>query len=466
VSYAGKESTAPVSAKQEASDQRALRHELEALHLGGSEEAVDKAWPHLNSADRFIRHAARTALEQQPLEAWSQRALAEQDPQGALTSLLALVRKAPRSYKPTSAELDTPAPVFPAENADRHPLQGPTLAALARFNWSQLSAEQKEELLRVYTLALYRLGPPDEATRAQLIERLDAHYPAKDRELNAMLTELLCYLQADTVVDQAMPLLAAAPTQEEQIDLARSLRFVNVGWTSETRRQFFEWLNRSAGYKGGNNFATFIKEIKQEAVARVPKEELASLDAIINAPAPKEAAPLSREPRPFVKEWTMEEVAPLLETKLQSRDFERGRAMFATARCFDCHRFANEGGSVGPDLTGLAGRFSSRDLLESVLEPDKVISDQYAGVIVQTSTGKVVMGRVTNYDGDEIHINTDMLDPTALEHVNRPDIEEMRTSPVSMMPTGLLNSLNEEELLDLMAFLLSRGDRNDPMFKP
>jgi hypothetical protein len=63
-----------------------------------------------------------------------------------------------------------------------------------------------------------------------------------------------------------------------------------------------------------------------------------------------------------------------------------------------------------------------------------------------------------NYDGDEIHINTDMLDPTALERVNRPEIEEVRTSPVSMMPTGLLNSLTHEELLDLMAFLLSRGD--------
>jgi putative heme-binding domain-containing protein len=121
---------------------------------------------------------------------------------------------------------------------------------------------------------------------------------------------------------------------------------------------------------------------------------------------------------------------------------------------------------VGPDLTGLAGRFSARDLLESVLEPDKVISDQYAGVIIQTSTGKVVVGRITNFDGDEIHVNTDMLDPTALEIVDRQDIEELRTSPVSMMPSGLLNTLKEDELLDLMAFLLSRGDPDSLMFKP
>jgi putative heme-binding domain-containing protein len=466
VTYTGAESTAPVSTKDQANEDRSLRRELEALHLAAPPQAIDTAWPHLGAADRFLRHAARTVLEQQPLEAWNERALAEQDPQRSLTALLALVRKVPRSYKPTTADLDTPAPVFPATNADRHPLQAPTLAALGRLVWSELSAEQKEELLRVYTLALYRLGPPDEPTRAQVIQRLDAHYPADDRELNSMLTELLCYLQADTAADKGMQLLAAAPTQEEQIDLARSLRFLNVGWTSDTRRQFFEWMNRSTGYKGGNNFATFMKEIKQEAIAHVPQEELAELDSVINAPAPTVDKQLSREPRPFVKNWTMNEVAPLLETKLTSRNFEHGRAMFATARCFDCHRFANEGGSVGPDLTGLAGRFSARDLLESVLEPDKVISDQYAGVIVQTSTGKTVIGRVTNYDGDEIHINTDMLDPTALERVNRPDIEQMSKSPVSMMPSGLLNTLTEDELLDLMAFLRSRGDAKNPMFKP
>jgi putative heme-binding domain-containing protein len=162
----------------------------------------------------------------------------------------------------------------------------------------------------------------------------------------------------------------------------------------------------------------------------------------------------------------MDEVAPLVDTQLVGRDFEHGRAMFAAARCFDCHRFAGQGGAVGPDLTGLAGRFSSRDLLESVLEPDKVISDQYAGVIVQTSTGKVIVGRICNFDGDEIHINTDMLDPTALEIVERRDIEQMSASPTSMMPSGLLNTLQEDELLDLMAFLLSRGDPESAMFKP
>ena len=62
-------------------------------------------------------------------------------------------------------------------------------------------------------------------------------------------------------------------------------------------------------------------------------------------------------------------------------------------------------------------------------------------------------------------INTDMLDPNNMVSVKRHEIEEMKQSPVSMMPEGLLNTLDEDEVLDLMAYLLSRGDRQNPMFK-
>jgi putative heme-binding domain-containing protein len=119
---------------------------------------------------------------------------------------------------------------------------------------------------------------------------------------------------------------------------------------------------------------------------------------------------------------------------------------------------------VGPDLTGLAGRFSPRDILESVLEPDKVISDQYAASIIVTTDGKVITGRLTNFSGDKITINTDMLDPNATEEVKRSEIEQLEKATTSMMPSGLLNTLTEDELLDLMAFLLSRGNPHAPMF--
>jgi putative heme-binding domain-containing protein len=150
---------------------------------------------------------------------------------------------------------------------------------------------------------------------------------------------------------------------------------------------------------------------------------------------------------------------------LTGRDYENGKAMFAAANCYSCHRFDGDGGAVGPDLTMLSGRFAAQDILESVVEPNKVINDQYAAVTAITTDGRVITGRVVNYGGGKITINTDMLDPTATEEVSPKDIEELETASVSMMPSGLLNTLNEAELLDLFAFLLSRGDRNHEMFK-
>ena len=280
-----------------------------------------------------------------------------------------------------------------------------------------------------------------------------------------MLTALMCYLQAPTAAAKGVELLTTSPTQEEQLDIARSLRCLDVGWTPELRREFFQWMGRAQSYKGGVAFSSFVREVERDALAHVPEPERAELDELSQA-ARDRSNPAVAAARPFVKEWSMEELIPLFDGKLQQRDFEHGRQMFAAAQCFNCHRFAGEGGAIGPDLTSLAGRFSSRDILESVMAPDKVISDQYASIVVQTTGGKVITGRIVNYTGDEIFVNTNMLDPNikASVHIPRDEIEEIAPSTVSMMPSGLLNSLHQDEILDLMAFLLSRGDRNNAMF--
>src|SRR5262249_42061258 len=157
---------------------------------------------------------------------------------------------------------------------------------------------------------------------------------------------------------------------EGQIDIVRSLRFLETGWTLDTRRKLFEWMNRASAYKGANNFAIFMKELKADAVARLPEKDHEALKDVIDAPAPTQVTPPAAKPRPFVKKWTMAELRPLVESKLKGRDFDHGRAMFGAANCFGCHKFVNEGGSVGPELTALAGRFSPADILESILDPD------------------------------------------------------------------------------------------------
>ena len=466
ITYTGTDSTAPAVEHQAHAEERAIRKQLEALHDGEHPDAVEKAWPYLKHEDRFIRYAARTALEHQALESWQGKALAETDPQTSLTALLGLVRKIPRTFKPTGVDLDTPPPSFPANDAVRHPLQAPVFAALAKFDWAKLSLDQQLQLLRVYELALYRLGAPDESLRSQLIARIDGFYPAEDRQLNVMLTELLCYLQAPSAAKKGIQLLKTAPAQQEQMDLVRSLRFLKTGWTLELHRELFDWFLKAQAYRGGNNFPTYMQELRNDCLANTSAEEQKELEKLINAKLPTEANKMASQSRPFVKEWKMDEVSPLVASKLKDRNFEHGKAMFAAANCYACHHFAGNGGAVGPDLTGLAGRFSARDILESVLDPDKVISDQYAASVITTSTGKTVIGRITNYSGEGITVNTNMQDPNATQTVLRSDIESMEPSKTSMMPSGLLNTLKEEELLDLMAFLLSRGDAHNPMFVP
>jgi len=169
--------------------------------------------------------------------------------------------------------------------------------------------------------------------------------------------------------------------------------------------------------------------------------------------------------RPFVKAWTVDDLAAAVEKGLSDRDYERGRTLFSAVGCFSCHRYANEGGAVGPDLTGIGGRFSPRDLLESIVQPSKEISDQYGAVVIATDDGRVITGRIVNLNGDTFLVLTDMLNPNALVGVNQTQIEAMKPSPVSMMPEGLLNTLKEDEIEDLLAYLLSRGRRDDRMFR-
>src|SRR5262249_7915947 len=157
----------------------------------------------------------------------------------------------------------------------------------------------------------------------------------------------------------------------------------------------------------------FLRIMKDDAMATLTPLESEALQSVLTArPAP--LAPITGAPRSFVKKWTVAELAPVIEKGLTKRDFDRGRRLFGEAPCFSCHRFDNDGGAPGPDLTIASGRFSPRDLLESIIEPSKVISDQYVASIFTLTDGRVVTGRIINYQGDNMSVMTNMLDPNGL----------------------------------------------------
>jgi putative heme-binding domain-containing protein len=457
VTYVGNEAPAPTQTPDtpEAAEARALRRKLEAFHGRVDAAAIDAAWPHLKSGDRFLRFAARTAIEHQPLSGWADRALAETDPRTAIAALLALARAG------GSDPFHRPASAPPVDAA----LRGQLLAALAKIDWNKLTVADRVELLRVYHIALNRLGPPSDSERDQLIALWEPRFPTTGREANVELAQVLVYLQSPAVAAQAVALMAAAPTQEEQIDYARALRVLKAGWTPELRKTYFEWFVKAAGYKGGASFGLFVQNIKRDALETLSEAEKVALKDVIEALPPVDAKPTPAAPRPIVKQWTLAELNAIVDQGLKGRDFDRGRALFAATNCFACHRYDNEGGAVGPDLTQLAGRFSAREILESVVEPSKVISDQYQAVTIVTEDGKAVTGRIVNLSNNNLMVSTNMLDPGSLTTVDARLVDSITPSKVSMMPEGLLNVLNEDEVRDLIAYLLSRGDREHAMFK-
>jgi putative heme-binding domain-containing protein len=161
-------------------------------------------------------------------------------------------------------------------------------------------------------------------------------------------------------------------------------------------------------------------------------------------------AELPKESMP--NKWSYEELASYLESpegKLGSP--LRGEKMFQTAQCISCHRFKGHGEAIGPDLTAIAQRFQRKEILESIIHPNQVVSDQYASQIV-IAGGKTYIGvAATNTDGSMTVLQADM----QKVEIPREDIEDVRSSKTSSMPEGLLNKLSLEQVADLFAYLMN-----------
>jgi putative heme-binding domain-containing protein len=446
VVYSGAESTAPAKTPEALPAEAQLRRKLESFHRPVGQEAVDLALANLGHDDRFVRYAARVALEHQDRKLWQGSISTESRPGTVIPLVMATARANSRDKFHRKPEDPKPDPKLQTQLLDR----------LQTLDWNALTYTQRVDLLRALTLVFTRLGEPSAADRERILKAFEPRYPAAGLELSTEVAQLLAYLQSPTLAAKGVPAMLAAPTQEEQIGIARDLRLLKAGWTPDLRKAYFAWFPKAAGYKGGASFELFVQGIKKDAVATLTDEEKASLKAVLEAPVERQQRPPLAPPRPFVKEWKLAELEAGLKTGLVNRDFKKGRA---------CHRYAGEGGAMGPDLSAVSGRFSPRDLLESIIEPSKTISDQYEAVTIVSADGRTVTGRIVNLSGDSLMVMTNMLDPDNMARVDRRQVEETKPSKLSMMPTGLLNTLNDEEIRDLMAYLLSKGDPGHPMFR-
>ena len=457
VSYVGNESTVEATDIATENPLRNLRHDLEKYHGNPDPAGVAAAWMHLGHQDRFVRFAARTVLEHQPLERWQEKALGEKDPAKQVVALLALSRAA--GVCPQHRKGDSPA--IDVELRDR------MLSSILAIDASKLNEQQTQTLVRAVQIILNRFGMPDTDMVEQLRAGLEPLFPASTAESNWLLCETLAFLQSPVTAGVAMDLISRAPAQEEQMQYARSIRMLKAGWTPELRTAYFEWFLKAANYRGGASFAKFIQFIRDDAVASLTDQEKESMADLL-ARKPKVKSALENLGEVFVgrtpTEWSLDDLSKAAKTGLVKRNFTNGKKMFAASGCYACHRFGNQGGMTGPDLTSAGRRYSPHDLLDQVVHPSKVINEQFSAVKVLTLDGVVHTGVVVNLNGDRMTLNTDLTDPNKRVGIDRKEIDLLEVSDVSAMPSGLLNPMTKEEVLDLVAYLLSGGDESHRYF--
>ncbi len=481
VYYDGEEPEVVLAAYEEKlpTEAHRIRTKLEAYHEADMSGGLDVAWPYLNHADRFVRYAARIAVEHQPVSQWQSKALNEQDPATLTQSMIALARQGNKS------------------------LRNQILDRLCTVDYDALSALQQVDLLRAIELTIARMGTPTGATRQQVIAYLSPHYPAEQEVLNGSLSKLLTTLDDPEVIASTLDLLEdekSGATQQAEgatdgndlilrnpqygIDIANMLKNVppaqqtyyatvlseqRSGWTPELRERYFKWFYRAFDFEGGNSYIGFIDKARKEALTQVPKGDFAryntmSGDSLIGNDG-KNLANVPQPEGPWQR-WELEDAVAVLNSGwMENRDFEVGHNMYLATRCATCHSMRGEGGIIGPNLTQLGTRFSPEDMITAILEPNEVISDQYASTVLYLKSGSSVVGKLTREDDNTYYLSQNPFAPDVIREVPKAEVTETKLSAVSVMPPGLINPLGEDELRDLIAYLMAGGDPNAPIYQ-
>lgn len=391
----------------------------------------------LGWSNAFIRHAARLELESRVDLSWRHSALAEPDGMTCWNALLALARRGSRE--------------------DLRPI----LERLLKTDWDEIGAESRLSWLRTFSVAVSRLGAPDDQFLTNLEAYVATKYPAKEESdndqthLNRELCRLLVYLKSPTVIEKTMPLLQAATSSEDLLFYPFMLRYLNDGWTPEQRKIAFEALNKAEKMTGASTFFKAISDTRSELAAALTPEEATQLAAIIHPPKPAALSPHALPGHSF-KNWTLADLEPqLAKMDAKARSRESARDALVRAQCVFCHRVSTDAtlpaGVFGPDLVQVSARFGRKDLLDHILNPSKFIDEKFRLVTVKTSDGKTHSGSLESEDDERVVLKPNPLAPETVE-VGKAMIKERTISEVSPMPAGLLNALKAEQILDLLAW--------------
>ena len=463
LTFVGNPASEPlVAAVPGAQEARAQRRQLEAVH--GRVEAgwLASGWSQLGASDPLQRQAARIALESQPVATWAEKALAEENPKIGLTALLALARCGDGVQ------------------------QVALLKALGRWPLDSLDEEGFLTKLRVIEVAFARHGIP-ESLRPMAIEKLGRQFPAASWPRNRELSQLLVALGDGESVAKILQLREASKTWQEQLHYTAVLHGMTSGWTPALRQRYFAWFRQIPSGWGhlpaaydqwfldvdqkpnpGAGFDPLVKRLGQKAFTLIPDAEKAPIAELMKDPpsaAPAPAVPTPPRSRSSGnRAWKYDDLADALTTPLSGRNYARGQQVYQVSQCGACHRFQGAGGAAGPELTGVASRYSRADLWRSIVDPSAVISEQYQSMVLTLKDGQEITGRLLEDSPTQVVVGVDALTDRKVT-VRPSEIRQRVASKVSSMPEGLLSAWGLEDILDLLAYLESNGRADSPIFK-
>jgi putative heme-binding domain-containing protein len=468
VVYRGDERTDPAPGPAEVTPETRARRSLEAMHAESAKpDRIDSIWNRLADDDRAVRHAARVALEHVPVSVWRDRARSETDEAAASRALLALARHA----EPSDAEA-----VF---------------RSLLALDPSDAEPATRLAILRAYELAMIRLGMPEGDQRERVIAHVERFTGSEAIELET--ARLLVALQHPGVIDRCLHRLSDTrartpaswgelarqndqygsairgmldrPPPTAAIAYANALSSLRTGWTFQQRQAFFTFLQRATASAGGMSYRGYIDAIRQRALESCTDLEREALAPLLVPIETGDSLPPIVFPAGPWRSWTVEDAARATED-LSGSSFARGGGLYRATACASCHQMNGAGGNAGPDLSSVGQTYSRPDLLRAIIEPSHAISDQYAVSVIHKADGSTVSGLIVGLDDHRVTLAPNFGAAAFTTEIPRAEVRKITVSDTSPMPAGLVNGLNGGELRDLLAYLVSGADPEDPVFGP
>ncbi|MCM8529863.1 MAG: c-type cytochrome [Lentisphaeraceae bacterium] len=449
VEYTGSESTE--TSFPEVNETVKLRREIEKAH-NPEKRSIDEFIKHTAHTDRNVRFAARIAIENQGY-VFKDAFLKATNADSVLTLAVAMARCAPK----------TDSKVI--------------LNKLLSLKLNDLSTRQVNDLTRCYALTFARLGKTDPQTQQKIGDVFNQVYPHKDQTLNRELCRLLVYLEHPEVLPKTVKVMETSkftPAEfktdfipeyytggsafknihenspnEQGIHFTLMLTNQKLNWTPELATRVMEWLVSQYDKIGGRCYSGYLGEIRRRIIENLdPESKKAAVKITLYKPSFDTSFEAPKGPG---RAWTVDSSLEL--TKALKGDPINGKKMYQAVLCAKCHFKDGKGGEIGPDLSTLHTRYSKRDIIDAIINPSSIISEQFTNVEIQMRSGAMLQGQMAELPSGDVKLAMNPFDLSQTQTLKKKDILKIKPSSLSPMPPSLINALNPQELADFLAYL-------------